>query len=97
MKNTLLGTTALVAAGVMAGQAAAEVELGLGGYYRAAAGANVSEDFYSGFDDPRFGAFRQDVEIYFRGNATLDNGITVGATIQLEGNQSSDQIDEVWA
>lgn len=98
MKNTLLGTTALVAAGVMAGQAAADgVELGLGGYYRAAAGANVSEDFYSGFDDPRFGAFRQDVEIYFRGSATLDNGITVGATIQLEGNQSGDQIDEVWA
>jgi len=98
MKKTLLGTTAMVAAGVVAGQAAADgVELGLGGYYTAAAGANVSEDFYSGFDEPRFGAFRQDVEVYFRGKTTLDNGITVGATIQLEGQQSKDQIDEVWA
>jgi outer membrane protein OmpU len=98
MKNTLLGTTALVAAGVMAGQAAAEgVELGLGGYYRAAAGANVSEDFYTGFDDPRWGAFRQDVEVYMHGSYTLDNGMTVGAMIQLEGQQSGDQIDEVWA
>jgi hypothetical protein len=100
MKKTLLGTTAMVAAGVVAGQAAADgVELGLGGYYTAAAGANVSEEYYDsyGYDDPRFGAFRQDVEVFFRGNTTLDNGLTVGATIQLEGQQSGDQIDEVWA
>jgi hypothetical protein len=89
----------MVAAGVVAGQAAADgIELGLGGYYTAAAGANVSEDYYDTVgDDPRFGAFRQDVEVYFRGKTTLDNGITVGATIQLEGQQSADQIDEVWA
>ena len=102
MKKTLLGTTAMVAAGVVAGQAAADgIELGLGGYYNAAAGANISEDFngsYNGFNtDTRWGAFRQDVEVYFDGKMTLDNGITVGTRVQLEGQQSNDQIDEVWA
>lgn len=102
MKKTLLGTTAMVAAGVVAGQAAADgIELGLGGYYNAAAGANISEDFsgsYNNFNtDTRWGAFRQDVEVYFDGKMTLDNGITVGTRIQLEGQQSNDQIDEVWA
>ncbi len=100
MKKTLLGTTAMVAAGVVAGQAAADgIELGLGGYYNAAAGANVSENFYDNIsaDDPRWGAFRQDVEVSFDGKMTLDNGITVGSRVQLEGQQSNDQIDEVWA
>jgi outer membrane protein OmpU len=101
MKKTLLGTTAMVAAGVVAGQAAADgIELSLGGYYNAAAGANISEDFYSGAnggDDPRWGAFRQDVEIYIDSRITLDNGITVGSRVQLEAQQSNDQIDEVWA
>lgn len=99
-KNVLLGTTALVASGIAAGTALADgVELGLGGFYAAAAGANVSEDFYdgTGMDDPRLGAFRQDVEIHLTGETTLDNGITVGAAIRLEGQQSGDQIDEVWA
>ena len=104
MKKTLLGTTAMVAAGVVAGQAAADgIELGLGGYYNAAAGANISEDFNGSYNlpgnntDTRWGAFRQDVEVYFDGKMTLDNGITVGTRVQLEGQQSNDQIDEVWA
>ncbi len=107
MKKTLLGTTAMVAAGMVAGQAAAQgVEMSLGGYYNAAAGANVSEDFSgAGYNAPvvghntdtRWGAFRQDVEVYFNAKAVLDNGITVGARVQLEGQQSRDQIDEVWA
>src|SRR5262245_2829856 len=98
MKRILLGTTALAAAGAIAGDAMADgVELGLSGDYAGAAGANVAEDFYSGLDDPRWGAFRQDVEIYMMGKTTLDNGISVGAKIELEGQQSNDQIDEVWA
>jgi hypothetical protein len=99
-RNALLGTTALVAGGMAAGPALADgVELGIGGRYAAAAGVNVSEDFYdgTGMDDPRAGAFKQDVEIHFTGETTLDNGITVGAAIRLEGQQSGDQIDEVWA
>ncbi len=90
MKNTLLRTTALIAAGAIAGEAMADgVELGLSGEYSAAAGANVAEDFYPGLDDPRWGAFRQDLEIYFFGKTTLDNGISVGAKIEFDG--------QVWA
>jgi outer membrane protein OmpU len=101
MKRCLLGTTALVATGLAASQAAAAegVQLGLGGFYGAAAGLLFSQD--DGNGDPgqhtRDVVFRQDVEVYFMGETTLDNGLSVGVQIQLEGQQSDDQIDEVWA
>src|SRR5512147_2454937 len=101
MKHVLLGTTALVAAGFAASSAHAAqgVQLGIGGYYAAAAGLILSQDDGSG--DPgqhtRDIVFRQDVEVHFKGETTLDNGLTVGARIELEGQQSDDQIDEVWA
>jgi hypothetical protein len=101
MKRYLLGTTAIAATGLAAGQAVAAqgIQLGLGGYYGSAAGLILSQD--DGTGEPghntRNVVFRQDVEVYFQGETTLDNGLTVGATIQLEGQQSDDQIDEVWA
>ena len=101
MKKILLGSTALVAAASLAGtaQAAQGVQLGLGGYYQAAAGLLFSQD--DGTGEPghntRDVVFRQDVEIHFKGETKLDNGLTVGARIELEGQQSDDQIDEVWA
>jgi outer membrane protein OmpU len=101
MKNILLGTTALVAAGLAASNAHAAqgIQLGLGGYYAAAAGVLFDQD--NNTNDPgqhtRNIVFRQDVEVHFKGETTLDNGLTVGAQIQLEGQQSDDQIDEVWA
>jgi outer membrane protein OmpU len=101
MKHVLLGTTALVAAGFAASNAYAAqgIQLGLGGYYAAAAGLIFSQD--NDTNDPgqhtRNVVFRQDVEVHFKGETTLDNGLTIGATIQLEGQQSDDQIDEVWA
>ena len=101
MKHVLLGTTALVAAGLVASNAHAAqgVQLGLGGYYTAAAGLLISQDHGTGDagHNTRDIVFRQDVEVHFKGETTLDNGLTVGATIQLEGQQSDDQIDEVWA
>lgn len=99
MKHILLGTTALVAAGLMAGPAAAQqgVQLGLGGYYFGAAGGNIDEDFDDAPDDVRDYAFKQDLEVHVRGEATLDNGLTVGARVEIEGQQSGDQIDEVFA
>ena len=102
MKKVLLGSTALVAAGLIAGDAAAAdgVKLSLGGYYRGAAGL-MFDDFDGAAaattDDLRPGVFKQDVEVHFRGETTLDNGLTVGAAIQLEGQTSTDQIDEVYA
>lgn len=98
MKHILLGTSALVAAGLMVAPAAAQegVKLGLGGYYYGAAGGNIDEDFDSDADARDY-AFKQDLEVHARGEATLDNGITVGARVEIEGQQSDDQIDEVWA
>lgn len=99
MKRALLSSTALIAASVAASDAAANVQLGLGGYYGAAAGFVFDQDDEAGEpgDNSSSDVFRQDVEVYFHGEATLDNGLIVGATIQLEGQQSDDQIDEVWA
>ena len=102
MKKILLGSTALVAAGLIAGHAEAAdgVKLSLGGYYRGAAG--VMFDDYDGAlagleDDLRDYVFKQDVEVHFSGETTLDNGLKIGAVIQLEGQTSTDQIDEVYA
>ena len=102
MKKILLGSTALVAAGLIAGHAEAAdgVKLSLGGYYRGAAG--FTSDDYDGAlagveDDVRNYVFKQDVEVHFSGETTLDNGLKIGAVIQLEGQTSGDQIDEVYA
>ena len=37
-----------------------------------------------------------DAEIHFSGSAVLDNGLTVGAHVELEGEDEDDQIDEAW-
>jgi outer membrane protein OmpU len=102
MKKILLGSTALVAAGLIAVPAGAAdgVKLSLGGYYRGAAGV-MFDDFDGAAagleDDLRDYVFKQDVEVHFSGETTLDNGLKVGAVIQLEGQTSGDQIDEVYA
>jgi hypothetical protein len=101
MKYALLGTTALVAAGLATSQAEAAqgVQLGIGGYYAAAAGLIFDQS--TGSNAPgahtRDVVFRQEVEVHFQGDVTLDNGLTVGARIEMAGQQSDDQIDEVWA
>src|SRR5262245_35264243 len=101
MKSILLGSTALVAAVSITGaaQAAQGVQLGLGGYYQGAAGLLLSQDNDAGEPGAhtRNVVFRQDVEVHFKGETTLDNGLTIGARIEMEGQQSDDQIDEVWA
>ncbi|MGH6932799.1 MAG: porin, partial [Dongiaceae bacterium] len=101
MKKLLLGSTAMVAAGLMVGDAYAAdgVKLSVGGRYMFAAGVNF-EDFDS--NGPREGntrdyVFKQDVEVHFKGETVLDNGLTVGARIELEGQTSGDQIDAVFA
>jgi predicted porin len=40
--------------------------------------------------------FFNDAEIHFKGETTLDNGLVVGARVELEGETNSDQIDEAW-
>jgi hypothetical protein len=101
-RQQVLTTTAMTAVFLFAEQTAAAdgVKLSLGGRYKGTAGV-VFDDFSASSgvsdDDVRNYVFKQDVEIYFRGETTLDNGLTVGAQIELEGQTSGDQIDAVYA
>ena len=100
MRKTLFGTTALIAASLaMSGTANAQnnegIQLGVGGYMNNffAIGDNESD---TRVDDNETGHF-SDGEIVFSGEYTLDNGITVGANVQLEAFSTGDQIDENYA
>ncbi len=103
MKKVLLGTSALLGVGLLAGTAQASdgVKLSLGGY--------ITNQFGFAFDDDGNSAddagdnrntvgVGTDAEIYFLGSVTLDNGITVGARFDLEGgDEDNDQIDQAYA
>jgi predicted porin len=101
MRKALLGTTALFAASLAIGDAYAAdgVKLAIGGRYMGAAGVVIDEDFdvQSIENNLRAYVFKQDVEVYFSGETVLDNGLTVGARVELEGQTSGDQIDAVYA
>jgi hypothetical protein len=81
--------------------AADGVELSIGGWYHAAAGGIAGEDFSasSAVDegDVRDYAFKQNVGIAFSGESVLDNGLTVGAYVELRGQTHEDQIRKVYA
>ena len=106
MKRVLYGTTALVAAGLLvtsvsyAGDEemmeeemmAAPVSVGVGGYYRVAAGGYSGD----GDDGNRGHYINQNIEINVAGSTTLDNGITAGVNIWLMNGNSGfgDDISE---
>ena len=95
MKKILLGSTALVAAGMMAApavQAEDPIQLSVGGFMEQYFGYGSSD-----IDDRDHFDQKSDSEIIFSGSTTLDNGIQFGVNVQLEGNTSSDQIDESYA
>ena len=97
MKKVLMGTSALALVGAYAGTAsAAEWDVKVGGYFKAfAAYASSSVDNIAGEE---FGGIdsKQDAEIHFKPSITLDNGIKIGADVQLEANTSGDTIDESY-
>ncbi len=108
MKHILLGTSALVAAGLLAApaNAAEKIKLGLGGFYNAAMGANFGGDddgldspgdttFDSGYGRNEFD-IHQNIEVHFTGETTLDNGITVAGRLELEGDDDAERWDEAW-
>ena len=103
MRQALLGSTALVVVGLAAADvmAADGVELSIGGWYHAAAGGIAGEDFSvsSGVseDAVRDYAFKQNVGVSFSGESVLDNGLTVGAYVELRGQTQEDQIRKVYA
>src|SRR3954453_20691716 len=96
MKKILYGTTALMTAGLVgeAAEAAAGLKLGIAGYYRGAAGAIIGGESLAtrgggqGDFGKTNGGFRQDIRINFTGEATLDNGMTIGALVQLFGENT---------
>jgi predicted porin len=94
MKKILYGTTALVAAGLAAGQAeaASGLKLGITGFYRGAAGMTIGGESVQTAPNSGQGAFgrtnggfRQEIRINFTGETTLDNGLTIGVLVGLNG------------
>src|SRR6185369_8783212 len=106
MKKLLLGSTALVVGGLMAAPAMAAdpIKMGVGGYYTFYALAGNIQPTYAfngSFTTYKGFAFIQEGEIHFIGQSKLDNGTTVGLTVELEAwNPSSAvanaQIDEAF-
>jgi predicted porin len=111
MKRVLLGTTAVLGAGLAgfgwaAPPAAADspIQLTVGGFFREAF-MFVSDDDEGGGpfgigqepgDNHSEYNFFNDAEVHFMGRTVLDNGLEVGARIELEGETDEDQIDEAW-
>jgi outer membrane protein OmpU len=90
MKKLLLGSTALVAGGLLAAPAMAAdpIKIGVGGYYQFYAIAGAQEGVYApnGTSVQYKGLnFIQEGEIHFIGQSKLDNGTTVGIHVELEG------------
>jgi predicted porin len=100
MKKVLLGSTALVALGLVPAMANAadKIELGLSGYFNAYLTAGSVDDNPGdiGAAGVREHGIGRESEIHFRGQTTLDNGIKVGVRVELEGETSADQIDNSY-
>ena len=77
--------------------AADGIKLGVGGFFNTAYMAVMDDDSEGelGNEHNTDGIFN-DAEIHFSGSAVLDNGLTVGAHVELEGEDEDDQIDEAW-
>jgi len=109
MKRLLLGTTALLGAGLIATPALAEgaIHLTVGGYFKEAymviaddndvADPDDDDGEELGHDTNRDGFFN-DAEVHFIGTTVLDNGLEVGAQIEVEGETQGHAIDEsyIW-
>ncbi|MCW9036179.1 MAG: porin [Rhodospirillales bacterium] len=92
MKKLLIGTTALVAAGIIAAPAMAAdpITLKLGGKMAHWAGSVSNQDtFEAQAANVSARAFdvKDDSEIYFMGSTKLDNGLSVSVKVELEADQ----------
>ena len=97
MKKALLGTSAIALATAFAGSAsAAEFEVRVGGYFESYVAYADSD--VDGLDTDLNGVdSKRDNEIHFKPQITLDNGIKIGADVQLEGSSGTpDTIDEAF-
>ena len=94
LRGTALSTVLILALGASQDGAAEILRIKVRGYstqyFGYARQDNLGSGEFSGLD------VKSDTEIYFTGDTILDNGISIGINIQLEGNSSSDQIDESY-
>jgi outer membrane protein OmpU len=114
--TTALVAVGLVAGGLTAGEATAAsgLKLGITGFYRNAIGGSFGNSPTSSFVGPSgttFGlgnfdrqavSMRQEIRINFTGQTTLDNGITVGVLVGLNGESvaksgSTTQVNRAYA
>jgi predicted porin len=99
MKKLLLATTSLFGAGIIASPAMAAdgIKLAIGGYFKEAYMVVFDDDGEGEFgNEHNTDGFFNDAEVHFTGSTVLDNGLEVGARIELEGENDDDQIDEAW-
>lgn len=96
MKKLLLGTSALLAAGLAGapGQAAEPLELGIGGYFLGY--GLVGDEDGAPAANRRSHEIAREAEVHFKGKTTLDNGLTVGVQVELEAETCGDQVDESY-
>lgn len=98
MKKVLLAGTALLGLALTSAPASAELNLDLGGHFR---GYGVYADDDTAVAGARDFDFRRDTEVHFTGEATSDNGLTVGVHYELAlGNNTADngvETDEAYA
>jgi predicted porin len=94
----LLAIGAVAPVSVSLSAAAAEpIKLGVGGFFREAYQVVLDDDEEGEPGNERnTDGFFNDAEIHFVGSTVLDNGLEVGARIELEGEADDDQIDEAW-
>lgn len=103
--TTLLGVAALgcgaLGCGVLGNagtaQASDGIKLEVGGWFSTAYQVVIDDNKKGegGHDRNVDGVF-SDAEIYFTGEVELDNGLTAGARVELEGETADDQIDEAY-
>ncbi|GAB2178409.1 porin [Dongia sp. agr-C8] len=96
MKRALLCGTALagVATATGAAEASDGVKLEVGGFFKLTYQGVFDKKQEGHFGNHRsVDAFNHNAEVHFKGETTLDNGLTVGAQIELEGENAGDQID----
>lgn len=100
MKKLLIGTSALVAAGLVAGaaQAADPIKLSVGGFGHVIAGMASNDDDYEAAAGNDFATWdvKGNHEVIFSGATTLDNGLKVSTKMEFEGGGRSmtDPVDE---
>lgn len=106
MKKLLIATTAVAGLAMFATPAMAQgLSLDLGGFYRGYA-LHIDDDAPAAIDTRDFD-LRHDSEVYFTGEVTLDNGLTVGVHSEIDlGHESNglapngffdDTTDETYA